>query len=67
MVAGGIQPAATAYMADTTDESSRAQGMALIAASGGIGTIIGPAFGALLAEITALFPMYVAAGLGRDG
>ena len=62
--AGGVQPAAQAYIADTTDESSRAQGMALVAASGGIGTIIGPVFGGLLAEISPLFPMYAAAAIG---
>jgi MFS family permease len=37
--------------------------MAMIAASGGIGTIIGPVFGGLLAEVSPLFPMYAAAGL----
>lgn len=63
VMAGGIQPAATAYMADVTDAASRAQGMALIAVSGGIGTIIGPAFGGLLASIGAVVPMYAAAGL----
>lgn len=62
--AGGVQPAAQAYIADTTDESTRAQGMALVAASGGIGTIIGPVFGGLLAEISPLFPMYAAAAIG---
>ena len=63
VMAAGIQPAATAYIADVTDESSRAQGMALIAASGGIGTIIGPAFGGLLARIGPVVPMYTAAAL----
>jgi MFS family permease len=63
IVCGGIQPAATAYIADTTDESSRAQGMALLAASGGIGTIIGPAFGGFLAGFGAVVPMYSAAVL----
>lgn len=62
-VASAISPAATAYIADTTDEQSRAAGMALIAASGGIGTIIGPAFGGVLASIGAVVPMYVASGL----
>ena len=61
-VASAISPAATAYIADTTDEKSRAAGMALIAASGGIGTIIGPAFGGLLATIGPVVPMYAAAG-----
>ena len=62
-LAAAIQPAATAYVADTTDDGSRGQGMALIAASGGIGTIIGPAFGGLMARFGALLPMYAAAGL----
>ncbi len=63
IVVGGINPAATAYIADTTDEKSRSQGMALVAMSGGLGTIIGPAFGGALATITPVFPMYAAAGL----
>ncbi len=63
VLAAAIQPAATAYIADTTDVASRGQGMALIAAAGGIGTVIGPAFGGLLAEFGALLPMYAAAAL----
>ena len=62
-LAAAIQPAATAYVADTTDAASRGQGMALIAASGGIGTIVGPAFGGLLAGLGPVLPMYAAAGL----
>jgi MFS family permease len=62
--AGAPQPAAQAYMADTTDESSRAQGMALVAAAGGLGTIIGPIFAGVLAKVDPLFPMYAAAGIG---
>ena len=63
VMAAAIQPAATAYVADTTDEHSRGQGMALIAASGGIGTIIGPAVGGLLVGFGAVVPMYTAAAL----
>jgi len=63
LVVGGINPAATAYIADTTDEKSRSQGMALIAMSGGLGTILGPAFGGALAVVSPVFPMYAAAGL----
>lgn len=63
LVVGGINPAATAYIADTTDEKDRSAGMALIAMSGGLGTIVGPAFGGALAGISPLFPMYAAAGL----
>lgn len=60
---GGINPAAMAYIADTTDEKARGQGMAFIAMTGGLGTIIGPAFGGALAFISPVFPMYAAAGL----
>lgn len=62
-IVGAIQPAATAYIADTTDESSRSQGMALIAMSGGLGTIIGPAVGGLLSVIAPVFPLYAVAAL----
>jgi MFS family permease len=62
--AGAAQPAAQAYIADTTDESSRAQGMAMVAAAGGLGTIIGPIFAGFLAKVDPLFPMYAAAFLG---
>jgi MFS family permease len=60
---GGINPAATAYIADTTDEQSRGSGMALVSMSGGLGTIIGPAFGWALAVVSPVFPMFAAAGL----
>ena len=63
LVVGGIGPAATAYIADTTDEKSRSSGMALVSMAGGLGTIIGPAFGGALASISPLFPMYAAAAL----
>lgn len=63
VVVGGIGPAATAYIADTTDERSRSQGMALVSLSGGLGTIIGPLFGGALATVGPVFPMYAAAAL----
>lgn len=63
LVVGGINPAATAYIADTTDEKSRGAGMALVAMSGGLGTIIGPAFAGALLVVSPLFPMYAAAAL----
>jgi MFS family permease len=63
IVVGGINPAATAYIADTTDEKSRSSGMALVAMSGGLGTILGPAFGGALAGFGPVFPMYAAAAL----
>ena len=63
LVVGGINPAATAYIADTTEEKDRSAGMALVAMSGGLGTIVGPAFAGALVGISPLFPMYAAAAL----
>lgn len=60
--AGGVNPAAAAYIADTTDQASRAKGMALVAAAGGIGSVLGPAVGGMLALVGPVFPMYAAAG-----
>ncbi|MCP4002142.1 MAG: MFS transporter [Gammaproteobacteria bacterium] len=62
--AGAAQPAAQAYIADTTDAASRPQGMAMIAAAGGLGTIVGPIFALLLAKVHPLAPMYGAAVIG---
>lgn len=62
-MASAISPAATAYIADTTDGANRSAGMALVAASGGIGTIVGPALGGVLAKLGPVVPMYTAAGL----
>jgi len=62
--AGAAQPAAQAYIADTTDEASRPQGMAMIAAAGGLGTIVGPIFALALAQLHSLAPMYAAAAVG---
>lgn len=63
VIVGGINPAATAYIADTTDEKSRSAGMALVAMAGGLGTIVGPAFGGALVVISPVFPMYAVAAL----
>jgi len=64
---GGIQPAAVAYMSDTTETSKRAQGMALIGMASGIGTMIGPVVGGGFAFIHPLFPMYFGAAIAVIG
>ena len=64
---GGIQPAAVAYMSDTTEASKRAQGMALIGMASGIGTMIGPVIGGGFAFIHPLFPMYFGAAIAVIG
>ena len=62
-----IQPAATAYIADTTSTAQRAQGMALMGVAAGLGTILGPALGGGLAFVSVVFPMYVTAAIALLG
>ena len=50
-VMGGNISVATAAMADSTDEKNRAKGMGMIGMAFGLGFILGPAIGALLAGI----------------
>ena len=64
---GGIQPAATAYMTDSTDANTRIKGMALIGMASGIGTMIGPIIGGTLVFIHPIFPMYFGAGIAVLG
>ena len=62
-LASAINPSASAYLADTTTREQRAQGMALLGMSSGIGTMLGPAMGGALAFISVIFPLYVVIGL----
>src|SRR5690606_35296878 len=54
---------ASAYIADVTDEGERTRWMGLLGASFGIGFVLGPAIGSVLAPYGYALPMYVAAGL----
>lgn len=54
---------ASAYIADVTDESERTRWMGLLGASFGVGFVLGPAIGSLLAPAGYALPMFVAAGL----
>ena len=63
LFAAGMQPAATAYIADITDQGTRAKGMALIGLAAGIGTVLGPVVGGILAAVDAVLPLYVASML----
>jgi MFS family permease len=67
LVASGIYPSATAYMADITDFRTRGQGMAIIGAANGMGGILAPLLGAALAFAGVLVPMYAAAAIGLAG
>ncbi len=60
---GGNLSVAQAYIADVTDESSRAQGLGLIGAAFGLGFIIGPAAGGFLSTWGYSAPAFAAAAL----
>lgn len=66
ITAGNIA-AAQAYIADVTPESGRARGMGLIGAAFGIGFILGPAIGGLLAGADPAAPDVVAPALAAAG
>ncbi|MDQ7795050.1 MAG: MFS transporter, partial [bacterium] len=57
-------PAATAYVADVTDEKDRGQAMAFMGAAFTTGFIVGPALGGLLAPLGVRVPFLVAGALG---
>jgi len=62
-VTGGNITVAQAYIADVTDDKSRAKGMGMIGAAFGLGFILGPASGGLLSQWGYAVPAFVSAGL----
>ncbi|MBH8558541.1 TCR/Tet family MFS transporter [Hymenobacter negativus] len=62
-VAGASFTTATAYIADISTPEKRAQNFGLVGAAFGIGFIVGPALGGLLAHFGPRVPFMVAAGL----
>lgn len=61
-LAGGIQPASVALMADLTDAQGRSAGMAMVGAAFGLGSMLGPAVAAGLVGFGVLVPLFLAAG-----
>jgi MFS transporter, DHA1 family, tetracycline resistance protein len=62
-IGGANIPVAQAYVADITPPERRAGGMGLIGAAFGLGFIVGPALGGILAPISPQAPGFAAAGL----
>ncbi len=60
---GGNISVAQAYIADVTDEQSRARGLGMIGAAFGLGFILGPAVGGALSAWGYSAPAFAAAGL----
>lgn len=59
----GDLPALFAYLADITPPEQRAKRFGLLGALSGIGTMVGPALGGLLASVNVAFPVFVTAGI----
>jgi len=59
----GDLPALFAYLADITPPAERARRFGLLGALSGIGTMVGPALGGLLAAVNVDFPVFVTAGI----
>lgn len=59
----GDLPALFAYLADITPPEQRAKRFGLLGALSGIGTMVGPALGGLLAAVNIDFPVFVTAGI----
>src|SRR5947209_8877607 len=61
-ITGASFTTASAYIADVSTPQNRAQNFGLLGAAFGLGFIIGPAAGGLLAHYGVRFPFFVAAG-----
>lgn len=59
----GDLPALFAYLADITPPEQRARRFGLLGALSGIGTMVGPALGGLLAAVNVDFPVFVTAAI----
>ncbi|MFI7601356.1 MFS transporter [Actinoplanes sp. NPDC049681] len=59
----GDLPALFAYLADITPPEQRAKRFGLLGALSGIGTMVGPALGGLLAAVNIDFPVFVTAAI----
>ena len=62
-ITSGDMPALFAYAADITPEKDRAKRFGLLGALSGIGFMIGPALGGLLAAVNIDLPVFVTAGI----
>ncbi len=63
ILSSATAPTTMAYISDSTPEKERGGGMGMLGAAGGVGTILGPALGGLLAGESLSTPFFFAGGM----
>jgi DHA1 family multidrug resistance protein-like MFS transporter len=63
ILSSATSPTTMAYIGDSTPEEERGQGMGMLGAAVGVGTIIGPGLGGLLAGENLATPFFIAGGM----
>jgi MFS transporter, DHA1 family, multidrug resistance protein len=63
ILSSATAPTTMAYISDSTPDTERGDGMGMLGAAGGVGTILGPAMGGFLAGESLATPFFIAAGL----
>jgi MFS transporter, DHA1 family, multidrug resistance protein len=63
MLSSATSPTTMAYIGDSTPEKERGQGMGILGAAVGVGTIVGPGVGGLLGGDNLVLPFFIAGGM----
>jgi len=63
ILSSATSPTAMAYISDSTSKEERGGGMGMMGAAAGLGTILGPALGGILADYSLSLPFFAASGL----
>ncbi len=63
ILSSATSPTTMAYIGDSTPEKERSQGMGVLGAAVGVGTIVGPGLGGLLGSENLALPFFIAGGM----
>ncbi len=63
ILSSATSPTTMAYIGDSTSEQDRGQGMGILGAAVGVGTIVGPGLGGLLGGENLVLPFFIAGGM----
>lgn len=63
ILSSATSPTTMAYIGDSTPEQDRGQGMGILGAAVGVGTIVGPGLGGLLGGENLVLPFFIAGGM----